>query len=711
MSRRKLGPWLVHALGALITAGVMSTLCAPSAVAEPATAEVPGGDRTRSGPNSCDDYAGVGFRMDFTYVDPQFLKWEFWNCTRPGETPKTMRVHFRMRGIGQVGKCVEPGTGVPLSFEYKWNGQPRDQWWVGEIEFKTWEPKPTGCVPYGQQDGYPEPGAEPWHPDPDPVPTPPPPPCSSGLPGTSSCGTGPVLVTATGSVVAKRNGGSDATRPFADARFAAYYWGRDGEGTPEQWRPLLGADGLPVTGALEYDGRYQITFQYPNRHVRADGSTWVGCPDVGDGEAYAGAHACHDQHIEIRVLPQSREGLFEVKVPDEAEVVSAHNAKIGRFYQRPDEVHRANSPAAQAYTGILNVRDMAPRKFHSARIQLRHDDLAFYDSASGVVQLSLADAATSITEHELGHRLQHLLLGTDFRTAPNCSPHSFTGPSNEQCAFQEGFATWVSVVSENEPGSLAWTRSTRPTSFHELEHCASRFYEGNGQIVCGSPGNHVEGWVAAALWDLLDNTPLETKDGFKDGIGYDSGGRDAAIAEILDVVDDSQAQTFLEFWSARPGRTDAIDMAVAFLDQQLISGRQDAEVADAVGGDWREVLCGPCTGSSFLSLTPVPGRSPEVNWTFDKTGGAPPEHDIWVYVPPVLGARDTAAVYTVESEAGAHSFAVDQNKPGWKRINDEGVVLGSSSSTRITLTPGDPGAVKPLAADAVIVTPHMPLSQ
>ncbi|MGH7470500.1 MAG: hypothetical protein ACRENP_21350 [Longimicrobiales bacterium] len=106
-------------------------------------------------------------------------------------------------------------------------------------------------------------------------------------------------------------------------------------------------------------------------------------------------------------------------------------------------------------------------------------------------------AIMEITAHEFGHALHHDALGGLPSNPPYCSFHGYSLYTNLKCAYVEGFAEYVSVV-------------TRPDALGGL---ADDFEDNEYLLVNANPdgsnpndpdGTVIEGAVAAFLFDLTD---------------------------------------------------------------------------------------------------------------------------------------------------------------------------------------------------------------
>ena len=101
--------------------------------------------------------------------------------------------------------------------------------------------------------------------------------------------------------------------------------------------------------------------------------------------------------------------------------------------------------------------------------------------------------------HEYGHHVHSSVYGQSrLPDAPHCSPHFFSYPSSEPCAWSEGWANFVIGLVAGSPlvdrgDRTVWNLEAGQTSFdnspRQLGH-----------------GDAVEGRISALLWDLHDST-------------------------------------------------------------------------------------------------------------------------------------------------------------------------------------------------------------
>lgn len=135
--------------------------------------------------------------------------------------------------------------------------------------------------------------------------------------------------------------------------------------------------------------------------------------------------------------------------------------------------------------------------------------------------------------HELGHHHHWELYGDWLPTTYCPSPHYIDGASHNNCAWTEGFATYVALfVNEPDGDTTAYG-----TDYENLPKCSS--------FTCGSD---VEGRVTASLWDLSDSNNEGPHDVYTAGT---SGGKH----KIWDTVDrGGRHDNFWEFWKSYRSR-------------------------------------------------------------------------------------------------------------------------------------------------------------
>ncbi len=113
-----------------------------------------------------------------------------------------------------------------------------------------------------------------------------------------------------------------------------------------------------------------------------------------------------------------------------------------------------------------------------------------------------------IVYHEYGHKINHAAWGLDTsKDIPgNCSTHDYDITVEADCAWSEGFATFISAVVENDPVYLVSTHD-KPANIETGKYDTDDNGLGGTSfpVVFGSATGYNEGWVASALWDIYDD--------------------------------------------------------------------------------------------------------------------------------------------------------------------------------------------------------------
>jgi hypothetical protein len=132
--------------------------------------------------------------------------------------------------------------------------------------------------------------------------------------------------------------------------------------------------------------------------------------------------------------------------------------------------------------------------------------------------------------HELGHHYHWELYGNWLPTTYCPSPHYVNGASHDNCAWTEGFATFVALYVNQDPNAYGYNYETLPS-------CSS--------FTCGSD---VEGRVTASLYDMWDSNNEGPQDVYTAG---SSGGKD----KIWDTIDvGGHHSRFWNFWTSYRNR-------------------------------------------------------------------------------------------------------------------------------------------------------------
>ncbi|MFC8273239.1 hypothetical protein ACFUJR_12050 [Streptomyces sp. NPDC057271] len=522
--------------------------------------------------------------------------------------------------------------------------------------------------------------------------------------GTCAPKADPPQVNVTGSVLTKDPEGPEDSRALSGARYELWYRGKAGAGTAVEWRPVkdgVGGSGNPVTGHLNEAGEYNLNFIYPQDYkLPDDGTLWEGCED--SGTRYLNSHACAASDIVLRVYARNSDDSALVRAIDGTDGAAA-NVELGRFFERApgNDVHFSDEPAAFAYRAIHNVRDL--KVSNSAvlpvTIQLNDSGDNRYSFLTRIANLDKDYAAYSTAEHEVGHALEHYLQGTGLVGAPDCNPHNFHAPSNQECARQEGFATFVAVAAEHSPGMDPLYVSTEGAA--NVERCT---VQGTGSPYPSScfGGSNVEGRVAAALWDLYDSTsaPVESERGFTD---YSENSLDV-IAATWAAAKPRAFDDFEKAWTAAGHVNDKKTM---FLNTLSYAKLVDSAVADTTGS-WSSESCGiaSCVGANVLRSNRQATDSPSsVVWNVN-VALSKGVYDLWVNIP--VAGEDAAAVYQVTTATGTAHLTVDQQQgPGWIKIGGtEGLAFDDLQSLQVTLSNGSSTPYADLVADGLLIAPR-----
>ncbi len=125
----------------------------------------------------------------------------------------------------------------------------------------------------------------------------------------------------------------------------------------------------------------------------------------------------------------------------------------------------------------------------------------YHHPTSGQFIRSIVDHPVAIS-HEVGHFIQDKtyknVKGEDGRV-PSCAgvtvAHGANVPTNPQCAWGEGWATFVGILTSN---------SSEYTTFVTNDDINYESGTSNRVTFPTSNGYSIEGWVTAALWDIHD---------------------------------------------------------------------------------------------------------------------------------------------------------------------------------------------------------------
>ncbi|MEO3809558.1 hypothetical protein ABGB17_11210 [Sphaerisporangium sp. B11E5] len=563
----------------------------------------------------------------------------------------------------------------PLNHPYPPEGEPYE---YGEIWLNGYSNNHPTCT-------VPPDNGEPIHRPPCDTCDPPPytPPCPACL---------PPVVTVTGTIKTKVNL-SGPQRTFPGARYHLVYIGRDGyvrpvlDGMDEIGRP----SGAEVTGFLDEQGRYSLTFVYPQEYALMDGTRWEeGCTPTD--VVFMLSHACADD--DLRLVVYAENAAHDVKVMDKAtELVQvAVTVPLGLYYDRTpaQETVVATSPEAYAYGAAYTMREIWPAdKLVPSWIQMKDEGSSAYTRGTHYIELNRERADTNAPEHEMGHLLTDFLYQGGLPPPYGCQEHYYTWTTTPSCAWVEGIAEFVAQVGENR-----YNNSTHHGRW-DMESCQTLGSQQTPPEPCEN-GPSVEGRVAAALWDLYDEG-LELDDGLTDLVSID-------LEHIVAAIDEFEPTTVDEFIAAWPELRDD-DRLIMFMNTLSMHGEvADAKPGSEIHGTWRPIQCAACRGGSYMRASNT--GLPSLRWTFPEPE-EPGRYDLWVRLPGGdLGlARD--AVYEIEHADGSHVLPVDQSaaSDGWVNLTPAGIMLDDDDIEVVLRHKSLP--LFELAADAVILAPHL----
>ncbi|BAP54485.1 hypothetical protein THII_0188 [Thioploca ingrica] len=171
-----------------------------------------------------------------------------------------------------------------------------------------------------------------------------------------------------------------------------------------------------------------------------------------------------------------------------------------------------------------------------------------YYSIGGNIHLTgTAPLSNTVVGHEYGHNIMHTVYSV-YPTSYCPSPHYMTLSSHVNCAWTEGWANFLPLAVNNDP-VYRWDTGTS----QNLE-----------TPTWGTPGwdngDDVEGRVAGALWDIIDNA--------NDG---DDTYTDGDITNIWDTFYHQDDNNFAEYTAAWISRGHPIDGPDGCLLQNTIS--------------------------------------------------------------------------------------------------------------------------------------------
>jgi len=165
-----------------------------------------------------------------------------------------------------------------------------------------------------------------------------------------------------------------------------------------------------------------------------------------------------------------------------------------------------------------------------------------------------APLSTNIVGHEYGHNIMYTVYGNWMPITYCPSPHYVNRKSHENCAWTEGWASFISIAANDDP-VYRWASG----SSVDME-------DANGSW---DDGDEVEGRVTASLWDIYDL--------IKDGLDKYS---DNSFKPIWRVVSKEKSDNFKEFWKQRESQGFNIKDAVMCLLQNTIDYRNNINTDD-----------------------------------------------------------------------------------------------------------------------------------
>ncbi|WP_436499863.1 hypothetical protein [Actinokineospora sp. HUAS TT18] len=605
-----------------------------------------------------DKWAGIGFA----------------NCNPPNG--KTARAWVDRMGVGLYSLCVPPGgqSGY-VGFTRVLSANPwppapgSEPWLTGEVVNRNFSLY-TSC-PGGSGNPVPPP--------PDVCPE-----CISvDVP----------WVDINGEVRTEVNAG-EARRSLPNAHYALMYV--DDAGTQHPVLDDVDAHGnpagSPVTGFLDDRGGYAIRVPYPQPRTLGNGSHFDGC--MTTDVPFMQSLACADDALVLVVSAYDEPGDVVVQDFHTGLIEIAATVPLGLYFQRlPDaEAFLSTNPAAYAYGAGYTMRERWPADRLTPVTYRLHDLIGSgYLPTTRYIDLSRGEADGPAPEHEVAHLLADRLYGNGFPWL-ECLNHTFGMPSDPHCAFQEGFAEFVGQVAEN-----AYTHSS-VSHLWDLESCQAVDDHGTPFLDCPD-GPTVEGRVAAALWDLWDDSQ-DVRSGFVDDVTTDLN----TLVAAIDQTEPTTIDEFIARWEPLRGP----DRQIMFMNTLSYHDRiADAgtEGAMPINGDWGVKECPSCVGGSYLmSEAQFEGT---MTWT---TAGvlAAATYDVWVRLPPGEASMERFASYVIETTAGQEVVTVDQAaaQDGWVNLNTNGFKLPASDEIVVLLT-NVRGVTGSLSADALLVAPHL----
>ncbi|WP_436497256.1 hypothetical protein [Actinokineospora sp. HUAS TT18] len=500
----------------------------------------------------------------------------------------------------------------------------------------------------------------------------------------------PSRVTVTGSVLTSIDHGI-TYRGLSGARYELWYEGKDGDpNSPVLWRPVkteLGGSGR-VTGFLARDGRFELTFDYPQRQPGPGGNEWHGCEP--STVPFMASYACHDDKLVLRVYPENQGRSISVR-EEEADPAATTIATVplGLFFQRTSDVHTATSQMAKIYRQAAETRSVwTDSGIDPGATEIEYHPNRPTGSAyeiGGKVHLAVNAPDASAVPHEIAHNYMFNMYGY-MPDMPNCDPHWIMRKSSERCAWVEGFADFVATVVRGDSGYLH-DDGTKT----DLDTCL-------GRLVACEDGNDVEGRVAGVLVDLHDGG-VEYVNGFDEPFAHDVG-------DILRVVAEDKPETMRGFYAGWRQRGHPEDTYRVFWMNTISNVVTDDTSGDvAPRGQWsagETDRCG-CVGGTYHASASAFATPDTFVWKLGDAIRRTGQHEILVRLPKGSDTQSPTATYEVTSSSGTFTAVRDQstNGDGWVSLGVFSLVEGDDSVV-VELSEGNFG-VGYVIADAVMV--------
>lgn len=155
----------------------------------------------------------------------------------------------------------------------------------------------------------------------------------------------------------------------------------------------------------------------------------------------------------------------------------------------------------------------------------------YYQSGGNIHLRGNSPLSNTVVGHEYGHNIMYTVYGNWMPTSNCPSPHFIQRSSNVTCAWTEGWANFLTMAVNNDP---VYRWETGGSVNLEIPTWGTPGWDN---------GDAVEGRVAGALWDILDN--------LNDGTDTYT---DVNIVNIWDTLfhqNDDNFRQYSEAWIAR----------------------------------------------------------------------------------------------------------------------------------------------------------------